>query len=194
MATPKRSASKVAATLPQLKALSSRLRGRICDAVYQMGTATIHEIAVWLDVPASTLYTHMDLLVEVGLLEEVEATRTGKNLARTFEAPAARLRVCHESEDPETREAIADVVSAQVRFAEKEFRAALAAGESGAGTGASPVRSLSMVGWLGAREVRELGRLLGEIEALFAGSGPGGKRRCVGFTAVSRPLGPAGGS
>ncbi|MFI4873589.1 MAG: winged helix-turn-helix domain-containing protein [Phycisphaerales bacterium JB061] len=189
MAKTKLPAVYVASELDQLAALKSRLRGRICDVVYNMGSATVHEIADQLGVPVSTLYSHLEMLVGVGLLHEGEPVRTTKNFARTYNAPARKLRVTHQTDNEDVREAIADVVASQLRFAEKEFRKAAHSEEfDSAGKPESRVRSGSVVGWLGAKDVRELNRLMGEVFALFEGTSPGPGRRLQGMTFVSRPI------
>ncbi|MFT5424720.1 MAG: putative transcriptional regulator [Phycisphaerales bacterium] len=174
----------------QIHAMKSRLRGRICDVVYHMGRATVHEIADRLATPVSSLYDHLEILVEAGLLLEGEPVRTTKNFARTVVAPAKQLRFSHNTDDRETRIAIADVVASQLRFAEKETRAAIVERGDTVGRADSVLRSGSTVGWLSKADIRRLNELLTEVESLFErGTGPEPGRSLQALTVVSRPVG-----
>jgi hypothetical protein len=179
----------VASEVDQLVALKSRLRGRICDVVYNHGSGTVHEIADQLAVPVSTLYKHLELLVEVGLLLEGEPVRTTKNFARTYVAPARQLILTRKADDPEVVSALADILSSQLRCADKEVRKSI---ESQAASTSSElssrVKAGSIVAWLSTREVEKLNRLVSEMFELFEGTGPGPGKELQGFTFASRPI------
>jgi len=108
--------------IEQLDALRSRLRARITDIVYNEGELTVHEIAEDLEVQPTTLYRHLDMLVEVGLLEEAEPVRTTKNFARVFRAPARNISLWPEKVNDEVRHAIALVIESQLKNRSEERR------------------------------------------------------------------------
>lgn len=171
----------------QVLALKSRLRGRICDVVYSLGSATAHQIADWLDVPASTLYEHLSALEDAGLLRAGEPVRTTKNFARTYEAPASSLKITHSAEKQETRAAISEVVSSQLRLAGREFEESLVSDELPAGTDRDRLDSGSTVGWLSDADVEEVNRLLDRVMRIYTGSGPSEERQLHAITWVTRP-------
>lgn len=172
-----------------LEALRSRLRGRICDVVYHAGSATVHEIADQLGKPVSSLYHHLDMLVEVGLLLEGEPVRTNKNFARTYTAPARRLKFTQDLSDPDVRRGIADVAASQLRLAEREFRAALETPGITAGKPTSRVGSGSMVGWLDDDQIRKVNSLVNQIAEIFDESVKADNRKLHAFTYASRIVG-----
>lgn len=177
-----------ASTPEQIAAIKSRLRGRICDVVYHMGQATVHEIADQLGRSVPGLYPHLEILVEAGLLLEGEPVRTGKNFARTYVARAERLRMTRDLTNPAVRSGIADVVSSQLRLADREFRASLEMSGVTNGQPDSRISSASMVGWLNDEQIREVNRLLGEVVEIFDGAVPGEGRSLQGLTFVSRMI------
>lgn len=179
----------IASKPEQIHALKSRLRGRITDVVYHMGQATVHEIADRLGAPVSTLYDHLEILVEVGLLLEGEPVRTTKNFARTYVAPAKQLRFSLNSKDPEIRTAIADVVASQLRFAEKETRVGIVDKGYPVGEPDSVLRTGSTTGWLSRDDICKLNALLAEAVSLFEqGVDPAPGRQLQAFTFVARPV------
>lgn len=184
----RRPAEFLASEPAQFDALRSRLRGRICDVVYHAGAATVHEIADQLGKPVSSLYHHLDMLVEAELLLEGEPVRTNKNFARTYVAPARRLRFTRDLDVEGVREGIADVAASQLRLGEREFRAALQKPGITAGRPTSRVASGSMVGWLDDDQIRQVNSLLNQLASIFDESVQEEGRRLHAVTYVSRPV------
>lgn len=171
----------------QILALKSRLRGRICDVVYSLGHATVHEIADWLDAPVSTLYEHLDALIEAGLLEEGDPVRTNKNFARTVLAPGTDLKITHTASNAKARQAIADVLSSQLRLAGREFERGLVRDKLPAGEPGATLDSGSAIGWLNEDDRREVRELLGRVMEIYARSSPDDGRELQAITWVTRP-------
>jgi DNA-binding transcriptional ArsR family regulator len=147
----------------------------------------VHEIAGWLGVPESTLYEHLAALETAGLILEGESVRTTKNYARTYEAPASTLKITHSAPKPETRAAISDVVSSQLRLASREFHDSLVKDNLPAGTPDDTVDSGSVVGWLSERQIKEVNKLLGRVMKIYAESSPSESRQLHAITWVTRP-------
>jgi len=171
------------ANLEQLDVLRSRLRGRITDLVYSAGELTVAEIAEALVQKPTTLYRHLDLLVESGLLTEGEPVRTGKTLARVFKAPAGTIKFPRETASQAERVAVADVIVSQLRMAAKETRARIETHGPESG-----VRAGAVVGWLTPEDRERVAELMVEAyEILENGRREEGRTLC-GLTFALRPV------
>lgn len=173
--------------LDQLEVLKSPLRDRICDVVCQAGELTAQEIAKRLGIRPTAIYSHLDLLVEVGLLTEGEQVRTNKNFARSFGAPAKYMRFDRESKNPQVQEAISAILSSQLRQAAREYESATHStnGSSQAETG---LGIAWLTGWLDSKSISRAKVLLDELDELFMIDEPGPGKTLFALTYVARPV------
>lgn len=75
-------ATTVLTTVGQLEALASPLRTRI---LRNAGVPiTVAEMAERLDVPKTRLYYHVNLLIDEGLLEQVDSRKSGARIERIY--------------------------------------------------------------------------------------------------------------
>lgn len=153
----------------RIRLLGSPVRQDIVDYVDAAGPSTVAEIAAALGRPADTLYYHVGLLREAGLLVVREAT--AGRAVRVVDLPGAGLQVRYRPEDPENVAAVRDAVGTMLRSAERRFAAGL---EGRAGTVAveGPRRSLwasRVRGRLTEAELEEVNGLIRRLHEVFAG-------------------------
>ncbi|MDJ0960660.1 MAG: winged helix-turn-helix domain-containing protein [Acidimicrobiia bacterium] len=77
------------ASILQIEALSSQARVRVLR--YADHPITVADLARRLDVPPTRLYYHVNLLVEAGLLEQVDERRSGARLEKLYRRTAAEF-------------------------------------------------------------------------------------------------------
>ena len=127
------------ASVGQLEALSSPVRMRI---LRHAGThITVAELAERLGVPQTRLYYHINLLVDEGLLEQVDTRKSGARIERIYQRAAAQYRLSPElaqsvGDDRKAAELAASVILEPARVEiedsiEKVFRGGDPAGSFG---------------------------------------------------------------
>ncbi len=75
----------------QLEALANPIRSRILRRARQ--PITVAELAEVLDVPKTRLYYHVNLLVEEGMLEQVDQRKSGARIEKIYLRTAASYQV-----------------------------------------------------------------------------------------------------
>jgi DNA-binding transcriptional ArsR family regulator len=85
----------------QIEALANPLRARIIRHAGR--PVTVAELAERLDVPATRLYYHVNLLVEEGLLVQVDQRKSGARIERIYLRTAGDFQL-----DPGLAEAVGD--------------------------------------------------------------------------------------
>ena len=99
MADPR--ATAMVSTPRQIEALASPLRARIIRHAGR--PVTVAELAERLDVPATRLYYHVNLLVEEGFLVQVDQRKSGARIERIYLRTAGDFQL-----DPGLAEAVGD--------------------------------------------------------------------------------------
>lgn len=83
------------------------------------------EIAELLGVAPRSLYYHVRILLEVGLIRQVGVRHVAKKPQALYEAIASRILLNSKQAGPESRQAIAQNVKSVLRIASREMEAAL---------------------------------------------------------------------
>ncbi|MFK7760150.1 MAG: helix-turn-helix domain-containing protein [Phycisphaerales bacterium] len=177
--------------LDQLEVLKSCLRDRICDVVCQAGQLTANEIATRLGIRPTAIYSHLDLLVEVGLLVEGDQVRTNKNFARSFGTPAKYMRFDRESKDPQVQEAIRAILASQLRQAAREFQSATQASSNPECDYPNADFGLGiawLTAWLDTESIERAKALLNELDEIFMVDEPGPGKTLFALTYIARPV------
>ena len=81
----------VITTQRQIEALSNPVRSRIMHLAAE--PVTVGELADRLGVPATRLYYHVNLLVEVGFLAQVDQRKSGARIEKIYRRTASNLRL-----------------------------------------------------------------------------------------------------
>lgn len=124
-------------SLDQIEALSNPLRIRI---LRNAGVpVTVAELAERLDVPPTRLYYHVNLLVDQGMLVQVDQRKSGARIERIYQRTADNFRLgaelIEQIDDPaEAARAAVAVVLDPTRAECEDFLAEAFAGRVGSGT------------------------------------------------------------
>jgi DNA-binding transcriptional ArsR family regulator len=111
--------------LRQVRALSSPVRGQILNALADLGPRTVKELAAELGRLPSSLYYHVRLLEQVGLLVEVERRRAGPREEVVYGPVAERVRLDTQRRTKAWRRALAKSTAGALELAKRQFEAAL---------------------------------------------------------------------
>lgn len=113
----------------QLEALASPVRIAIVDVFHARGKCAISEIAAALDVTPNSLYYHVKMLTDVGLLIE-DSVRKGKRRDETvYRLVRPRIELVYDAAVDGSAETLARFAASIMRMTERDARAALERGD-----------------------------------------------------------------
>ena len=170
-----------------LRALASPVRMEILTSLGGVGQASIAELARLLGRAPTSLYHHVDQLVQRGLVVEAGTRPRGANDERLFRLAADEVGLRHDPGDTERAEAIADAVASNLRAAERDFRASLVDGVGRVRGRGRDTFGARYKGWLEEADRRELFEHLEAIAALFRRRQGATTGRLVTATLVTAP-------
>lgn len=101
---------------------SSRLE--IIDAIFGIAPCTVAELAEELARTPQSLYYHVNMLVEAGLLKQVGTKKAGKRDEAIYEPVAEHFRLAPGRDQKATREAMISFNSTVLRLTDRNYRAA----------------------------------------------------------------------
>lgn len=101
----------------------------IVDVFHARGKCAISDIAAALDVTPNSLYYHINMLAEVGLLVE-DSVRKGKRRSETvYRLVRPRIEMIYDAKIEGSAESIARCTASMLRMTERDARAALERGD-----------------------------------------------------------------
>jgi hypothetical protein len=160
------------------------MRQEIVDAITALGPCSITELAVHLGRAADSLYFHVNKLVKVGLVQELEKRQTGRHVWTVYAMPGRFARLVYR---PELARSISRVVSGALRLSLREFQTAITRSQPRV---EGPLRNLwggRIKGWLSDDDLAQVNRLLARLFRLFHRRGPGPGRQCHSLAWVLTP-------
>ena len=108
----------------QLEALTSPVRQEIVDALAGTGPCSIAELARQLGRASDSLYYHMRVLRQAGLVQQAGTQVAGTREERLYELPGGPILVCPDPGSARDREQVTRSVSALLRLTDRNFREA----------------------------------------------------------------------
>ena len=109
----------------QLEALTSPVRMEILSAVEALGPCPVARLARSVGRTSSSLYFHLERLVEVGLLEREEREEGSR-----YRTPGRSMSIRYPPEDPVRLRLLLQATTAILRSAERTIREAFASGRA----------------------------------------------------------------
>ena len=103
-----------------IRLLGSPLRQTMIDRIVSGGPTSVAQLAGSLNRPADRLYYHIKLLVRAGLL--VERAANGGRAEAEYDVPGRPMLLDYGSTAGKQRRAVARVVDALMRSAQRDFR------------------------------------------------------------------------
>lgn len=151
----------------QIRVISSPLRTAIHQVVVNEGKASIREIAEQLGRKPTTLYRHVQALVDAELLLEVGTAPAGNRDAKVYAPSDYRLRFQFDLDDAPMVDAVKEYTGVKFRQATRELTRAI---ESGAARSDGADRNTLLrnrFGWLSPEQLARANALIDELEELF---------------------------
>lgn len=148
----------------QMNALISPARVEVVSALEQLGQASVRELAVRIGRRPSSLYYHLELLQNVGLLREVESRHGAGRPEVVYALVARRLVLRGDPTQPGTIEAVIHAASSVLRMCDREVRAAVEKGRHVGGNRMSATRSRAR---LSKEQVAEIFKHIKRIEEIM---------------------------
>jgi DNA-binding transcriptional ArsR family regulator len=170
----------------QLAALTSSIRQEIVDALSQIGTVPVSELAATLGRPADALYYHLRVLRNAGLVLRAGFQGEGVRKEELIQSVSSDLKLHYEpGKGGNTRE-ITSIVGSMLRLGIRDFqRAFQTEGVTVSGSGRE-LWALRRTGWLTSDEILSVNRAIEELVSTV--SKPRGKGRLYGITILFTPL------
>jgi DNA-binding transcriptional ArsR family regulator len=170
----------------QMRALAASTRQEIVDMLPRMGTVSVAELARALGRPADSLYYHLHVLTNVGLvLSAGSRTRNGRSEA-LYRAVARELRLWYKLGKGGNGSEIVPIVASMMRLGVRDFRKSFRAGNAAVSGPHRELWALRKTAWLSKRQIAEINRGIGKFLQLTSGTGRNG--RLYGVTVLLTPL------
>jgi len=106
-------------------ALASPLRLELVGLFTESSGLSISDMAARLGRPATSLYHHVQVLEDAGVLQRVGTRPKGKRFETVYEVARALVELDVEGADPEAVAHARQVMSAALRMADRDFAAAI---------------------------------------------------------------------
>ncbi|MEZ5680594.1 MAG: helix-turn-helix domain-containing protein [Erythrobacter sp.] len=110
----------------QLECLTSPVRADIVDHLSGRGALTVRELSASLGRKPSSLYYHLELLIETGLVLVAGEDNSGRRPEALYRVLAPRMRARRALAEPANREVVARMADAALRQASRDFERGLA--------------------------------------------------------------------
>lgn len=160
--------------LDQIRAVSSPVRQDIVDAVAVIGPCSVSELGDFLDLRPDSLYYHVRVLRDLGILLEASRVNPRGQSIATYDVPGRPVFLRYELSTREGAAALSRYAAAMLRSAQRGFSHGIKSDEVVAEGPARNLRAARWKGWLSADELREVNQLLGHLIRLFRRGQPRG--------------------
>lgn len=172
----------------QLRCMASAVRQDMVDHLAAHGVMSIKELAASIGRKPSSIYHHLKLLLEVGLVGEAGARTVNRRREKLYATPSRRMRLNRALEDPGNDREMRAFVNALCRQTARDFSRGLddeSARRQGPGR---DLRFFRLVNRPAPGSLREINRKLDEIaEILWRDPDPGSP--VVALTWILTPTG-----
>ena len=172
-----------------IEVLASPLRQRLLDRLESRGPCSVRELADALGRRPDALYYHVKLLIEHGLIREVEQRATGTSPESVYDLCHRRWHIAYEPDDPQHASALAKVTKQVLRAAAQDFAAGLDHADA---RGRGPTRNLWSLRLEAHLDEAEQRALVGHLEAIVALLRKPKRGRTGQLTALTWVLAPLG--
>jgi DNA-binding transcriptional ArsR family regulator len=182
----KRPQSYVVHNERQLAALACSARQEIVDVLSQMDSVSVAELAAALGRPADSLYYHLRVLTQSGLVRQAGVrSRAGREEA-LFRTVAPELRLRYPPRSPKNARAMTAIVSSMLRLGNRDFRRAIQKSDVNVAGPDRELWALRRTAWLSLEDVARVNRLIQSLANAVGGLKRRG--RLYGITILLSPL------
>jgi len=148
--------------------MTAPVRLEMLEALRLLGPCAIADIATMLDRPADALYRHMDKLVRLGVVRELEQRKVGRRLERVYDVVADHMHPgFRDGGSKAANQAYVHTVKVICKIAGRVSRDAAQGGQLKFGAEARNLLALAHHGWLTPTEFARVRELLMEVQDLL---------------------------
>lgn len=148
--------------------MTAPVRLEMLEALRLLGPCAIADIATMLDRPADALYRHMDKLVRLGVVRELEQRKVGRRLERVHDMVADHMHPgFRDGGSKAANQAYVHTVKVICKIAGRVSRDAAQGGQLKFGAEARNLLALAHHGWLTPTEFARVRELLMEVQDLL---------------------------
>lgn len=171
----------------QYECLMSSRRMDIVDLLANVGARSVSEMASLIGVKPSSLYHHVALLLQVGLIELAGTRSVHRRQEKLYKTPGTAMRYGLAFDNPKAIEVYTRLGEVQARQAVRDFRRGF---DSGAIVGTGPAKNVWIFRLVGSPDPETMAKInhhIEEIAKLFWGSTGQGNPLIV-MSAMMAPL------
>jgi predicted ArsR family transcriptional regulator len=172
----------------RIGALTSPVRIEMIGILQTHGPSSIRELAASLGRPADGLYHHVRTLLRAGILAESTRRKVGRREEVVYRLTAPRIEGHFDPSSPASRGAVLKSAAAALRMANREFAAALAAGEAPCAGDAPRLRASRQKVWLTDAALHRLKDLLRRVDRFLTQQNERREGSLYVLTTVLTPL------
>lgn len=171
----------------QYECLMSARRMDIIDLLANTGARSVREIAALIGVKPSSLYHHIDLLLDVDLIEIAGTRLVNRRQEKLYQAPGRTLRYGLSFDDPLAFSLYSRIGDVQARQSARDLRRGLETDEVVAHGPTKNTWVFRLVGAPDAATMEKINHHLGEIAKLFWSSA-GQDNPLIVMSAIMAPV------
>ncbi len=173
----------------QLAALVSSRRQAIGDLLACCGPLSAKEIASGLGMKASAIYHHLDVLLHVGLIREVDKRQVRSRIEILYDIPGKLNRLGISLKDESFRDLWVKYNAAQCRQTDRDFSRGLALDHVVESGSQKNLRTFRLIGSPDKKTLAKINQKLEEVAQLLANSSDvDGEHDLVALSCVMAPL------
>ncbi len=147
-------------------ALRSSVRLEILISMRSAGPVTVSQLAKLLGLPADSLYHHIGILLQAGLIQEVDRRKSGRHMEAVYERSAEKFLPPGSGSTENVKNTIS-IVDSIMRAVSKGLKRSLSRFDHGSIPGVRTFHFGYESSWLTAEDVRMLGEHLGKIDEIL---------------------------
>ncbi|NNC02488.1 helix-turn-helix transcriptional regulator [Corallococcus exiguus] len=173
----------------QIRLLSSPVRQELVDTLAALGgEASVADLAEELGRPADGLYYHLRALCRGGLVREVAATEGDERRYRLAGTGDAPLRLAYRAGRAGNLGAVGGFARGLLRVATRDFEQALKLEDVALDGPRRELWTARNKGWLSARDVEEVNRLIERLCELTSQPRAPGREQLMSLSFVLAPI------
>jgi len=174
----------------QIKALAAPTRQEILDTLESNGPATVARLGLLLGRAPDSLYHHIRILLQVGLIRRVDPAPGTSPRGAVYDLPGHAMSISYRLKDPAMTEAVGAVVRAMSRISYHDFERALSRGDAVVQGPQRNLRSARKKAWLDASQIEAINRHFQAIFSIMATwHRPGAETKLHAVTFMMSPIG-----
>jgi DNA-binding transcriptional ArsR family regulator len=169
-----------------MRALAAATRQEIVDVLPRMGTVSVAELATALGRPADSLYFHLRILKNVGLVRSAGFRRVNGRREALFRAVGPELSLHYEFGKKGNAKEVNAIIASMLRLGIRDFRNSFKAAEASVSGPNRELWALRRTAWLSQKQIAQVNRYIQKLMQEMAA--PGRKGRLYAVTIVLTPL------